>query len=83
MKPQTIERLKDALSITLIMLITYICINLLFELATVELYRGLGFSKGYITISGKPIGHHILSYLVASLLGCGIIFYSSKEILIK
>ena len=79
MKEFTKYRLREAVSITLVMALIYICTHLFYEIITVDQFRGIGFSNGYITISGKPIGHHIISYISAMVIGFLVIFYSTKE----
>ncbi len=79
MKNFTKYRIKDSLSTTMLMAIIFLIINLVFEIAIVDEFRGLGFSKGYITVSGQKVGYHVISYLVAISTGFGALFYSSKR----
>jgi len=79
MKEFTKHRLREAISITLVMALIYIGVHLFYEMMTVEQFRGMGFSQGYVTLSGKPIGHHIVSYISAMVIGFLVLFYSSKE----
>lgn len=79
MKNFTKYRIKDSLSITIMMAIIFLIINLVFEIATVDEFRGVGFSQGYITVSGQKVGYHTISYLLAILTGFGVLFYSSKK----
>jgi|GEM_PF-1467764 len=79
MKQSTKRRLKEAFDITFVMAMIYLCTHLAFEIITAEQFRGIGFSNGYITISGKPIGHHIISYILAIVTGFCTIYFSPKE----
>jgi len=79
MKESTRYRLREAIGMTLFTAAVYLLTHLFYEIATIEQLRGICFSKGYITLSGKPVGHHIISYISAMLIVFFSVFYSSKE----
>lgn len=78
MKTTTKYRIKDSLSITLMVTLIFLVIHLVFELLNIDQFRSIGFSHGYLTTSGKLIVHHIVSYLLAFLVGFAALFYSSE-----
>ena len=81
MKTITKYKIRESLTTTVVMTIIFLIIHLLFEIITIEQFRGIGFSEGYITLSDKSIGHHVVSYILAMLIGFMTLFFSSDETL--
>ena len=78
MKNLVTSKVIDALSITLIMLIIYLCINLLYEIINVKQLCQFSFVEGYFIINNKPVGHHLYSYVVAFFTSFFAILYSHR-----
>lgn len=79
MKPKLRQESLEALSITLLAGLVFICFNLLIEIYATTDFRGLSISNAYITMGGKPIGHSIYAYFISMLTLFFALTYSSKE----
>lgn len=67
--------------LVLIFSLIFIGSNLLYEVASTNVYTGIGFIHGYITVSGKPVGHHILIYILAMILSFLFLSYALHRLL--
>lgn len=67
--------------LTLLFAIIFIGSNLLYEIAISPLYTGLGFENGYITVSGKSVGHHIFMYIFSILVSFIVMSYVFHRLL--
>lgn len=79
MKFSTKNKIKESLSIVIVLTLIFLIVNLGYEIIVVEQFRGIGFSKGYITVSGNRIGHHILAYILAMIIGFAALFFTSAD----
>lgn len=75
------DDLIEAGVLILIFSLIFIGSNLLYEIATVEIYTGISFAKGYLTVSGKPIGHPVAMYILAMILNFIILSYILNRLL--
>ncbi|MFA7687551.1 MAG: hypothetical protein WCY25_06785 [Moheibacter sp.] len=75
------DDLIEAGVLILIFSLIFIGSNLLYEIATVEIYTGISFAKGYLTVSGKPIGHPVAIYVLAMILSFIILTYVLHRLL--
>jgi len=62
------DKIKYALIYAIFPVIVLILVNTIFETWKAEFPGGYGFSGGYLTITGKRVGHSVYSYLIASLI---------------
>lgn len=75
------DDLIEAGILVLILFLIFIGSNLLYEVASAKVYTGLGFTHGYVTVSGKPVGHHVLIYILAMILGFLFLSYALHRLL--
>lgn len=75
------DDLIEAGVLILIFSLIFIGSNLLYEIASAPVYTGINFAKGYITVSGKPIGHPISMYILAMILSFIFLSYAFHRLL--
>ncbi|MGB6094480.1 MAG: hypothetical protein WBF83_12035 [Moheibacter sp.] len=61
-------KIKYALIFTIFPLVIFILVNTIFEVWNAEFPGGFGFSEGYLTITGKRVGHSVYSYFIAAVM---------------
>lgn len=62
------NRIRYALIFTVFPALIFILVNTIFEVWNAEFPGGFGFSEGYLTVTGKRVGHSVYSYLIAAVL---------------
>ncbi|MET3730662.1 hypothetical protein [Moheibacter stercoris] len=80
MKYSTKYKINESVSITLIMTIIFLIVNLLIEIVSLDQFKSLGFSRGYLFINDNKIGYHLFAYIFSMIISFFILFKSTKTI---
>lgn len=80
MKYSTKYKINESLSITLIMTIIFLIVNLLIEIVSLDQFKSLEFSRGYLFINDNKIGYHLFAYIFSMIISFFILFKSTKTI---